>query len=310
MLSFRFHIVSLIAVFLALAIGIAAGSTFIDRAIVDSLQDRVDNVSANLDARRAENDALDEQLGDMEAYVTDSAPWLVQDRLNGRSIVVVAERGVDDGPVDAQVTLLRDAGAEVPGVVWLEPELDLSAAEDREALIEAFELDDEAAEDVEQALWSRLSAEVPSDAAAALGVLVEVGLAEIDTVGGDAVEPDEVRLTAGSVVLVTGPSSELDGLLTGVAAPALVAGGADVLVGEVFAEPDEGEADAAERGAALAPILDDAELRDVVATDDALDLLRGRTAAVLALEELAAGRVSHVGYGEGADAPVPTFPGS
>jgi len=31
---------------------------------------------------------------------------------------------------------------------------------------------------------------------------------------------------------------------------------------------------------------------------------------VLALDELAAGRVSHVGFGAGADAPVPPLPGS
>jgi hypothetical protein len=311
-LSFRFHIVSLIAVFLALAIGIAAGSTFIDRAIVDSLQDRVDTVSANLDVRRAENEALDGQIDDLEAYVTETAPWLVEDRLNGRSIVVVAERGIADEPVEAQVELLRQAGAQVPGIVWLEPELTLADGADRDEAVAAFELDQGDAAEVQQQVLERVAAEDPAEAGQALATLVEAGFAALDTVGGEAVDPLDVRMTAGSVLLVTGQSSELGaGVVTAAAAAALVDGGANVLVGEVYtvAGTDGGE-EVPARGDALAPILDDEELRDLVATDDALDLLRGRTAAVLALDELAAGRVSHVGFGAGADAPVPPLPGS
>jgi hypothetical protein len=311
-LSFRFHIVSLIAVFLALAIGIAAGSTFIDRAIVDSLQDRVDTVSANLDARRAENQQLSGQIDDLEAYVSDSAPWLVEDRLNGRSIVVVAERGVADEPVEAQVELLRQAGADVPGIVWLEEQLALAEPDDLQALVEAFELEEDEAGDVQQAVLARLASEDAEEGGEALALLVEAGFAELDTVGGDAVEPTEVRVAAGSTLLVTGQESQAGaGALTDVVARALVTGGSNVLVGEVYRVVDgDGGEERPERGEVLAPILDDAELREQVSTDDALDLTRGRTAAVLALEELAVGRVSHVGFGAGADGPVPPFPGS
>lgn len=309
MLSFRFHIVSLIAVFLALAIGIATGSTFVDRAIVDNLQDRVDTVSANLDARRAQNQALSQQIEGLEQYVSDSAPWLVEDRLNGRSVAVVAERGVDEAPVEAQVDLLRAAGASVPGVVWLEPGLAFEDADDRAEVAERLELDEATAGSLQQAVFDRLGAEVPDDGSEALAELVEVGLVQLDPVGGDAIEAADVRLVAGSVVLVTGLESELGGgEATARLAGALVAGGANVLVGEVFEVPDDDET--VRRGEVLAPILDDAELRGAVATDDALDLVRGRTAAVLALDELGVGRVTHVGYGEGADdGPVPQPPG-
>ena len=40
MINFRYHIVSLIAVFLALAIGVIMGSAVIDRAIVNRLEDQ------------------------------------------------------------------------------------------------------------------------------------------------------------------------------------------------------------------------------------------------------------------------------
>ena len=45
MISFRFHVVSITAVFLAIAIGVVVGSTYVDRAIVDNLQHRIETVS-------------------------------------------------------------------------------------------------------------------------------------------------------------------------------------------------------------------------------------------------------------------------
>jgi hypothetical protein len=311
-LSFRFHIVSLIAVFLALAIGIAVGSTFIDRAIVDSLQDRVDVVSANLDTRRAENEALSEQIDGLEEYVVDVAPWVVEDRLNGRSILVVAERGIEDEPVEATVEIMRQAGADVPGIVWLEPGLALRTAEERQVLSDTFgfEAGDEAL--LQARLWRRLSAEDPADAGEALALLVDAGLAELDTAGGEAVEPSTLRLSSGTVVLVTGNESAIspDGEHVARAAGVLTEANVAVMAGEVYLPAtSEGEDGAQRRGESLQPIVDDPLLSQTVSTDDALDLLRGRTSAVLVLDELAAGRVNHVGYGAGADGPVPP-PGS
>lgn len=313
MLSFRFHIVSLIAVFLALAIGIAVGSTFIDRAIVDSLQDRVDAVSANLDTRRAENDALSEQIDGLEDYVVDVAPWVVEDRLNGRSILVVAERGVEGEPVEATVDIMREAGADVPGIVWLEPGLALQTDEERQALADAFGFEAGDAALLQARLWRRLSADDPADAGDALALLVEAGLAEVDTAGGEAVEPSSLRLSSGTVVLVTGNESAISptGEQVARAAGVLTEASVAVMAGEVFEPPTSADEEGAQRrGESLQPIVDDPLLSQTVSTDDALDLLRGRTSAVLVLDELAAGRVSHVGYGAGADGPVPPPPGS
>ena len=44
MINFRFHLVSLTAVFLALGIGIAVGATVVDRATVDFLETRLKGV--------------------------------------------------------------------------------------------------------------------------------------------------------------------------------------------------------------------------------------------------------------------------
>ncbi len=50
MINFRFHLVSLVAVFLALAIGIVMGYGVLGQPTVDTLQDRIDVVEANAEA--------------------------------------------------------------------------------------------------------------------------------------------------------------------------------------------------------------------------------------------------------------------
>ena len=42
MINFRFHVVSLIAIFLALALGVVIGAGVIDRGVVDALDNRLD----------------------------------------------------------------------------------------------------------------------------------------------------------------------------------------------------------------------------------------------------------------------------
>ena len=54
MVNLRYHIVSIVAVFLALGIGIVMGSTVVDRGIVDVLNRRVDGVEKTLKAVRAD----------------------------------------------------------------------------------------------------------------------------------------------------------------------------------------------------------------------------------------------------------------
>ena len=61
MINFRFHVVSLVGVFLALALGVVIGSTVIDRAIVDRLSSQIDSIRKRADEQRAENRALRQQ---------------------------------------------------------------------------------------------------------------------------------------------------------------------------------------------------------------------------------------------------------
>ncbi|HYH28079.1 MAG TPA: copper transporter, partial [Actinomycetota bacterium] len=58
MISFRFHLVSLVAVFLALGLGILAGTTVLDRQIVSQLERQTDRLSRTAEGLREDVRAL------------------------------------------------------------------------------------------------------------------------------------------------------------------------------------------------------------------------------------------------------------
>jgi hypothetical protein len=134
MINFRFHIASLIAVFLALALGVVMGSTVVQRAIVDSLRDQIDRVERNVDSQRAKNAALSAENDRLNLYVAESAPYAVGGALTGQSVAVLAERGIDEDAVKAQVALLQTAGARVAGTLWLESAWNLADPASADAL--------------------------------------------------------------------------------------------------------------------------------------------------------------------------------
>src|SRR5207302_10817979 len=97
MINFRFHLASLIAVFLALAIGIVMGSTVVKEATVKGLRAEIHRVERSSNARQRENSALKSQVNDLQAYVRGSVPHSVPGSLSGVTVAIVAVRGVDGG---------------------------------------------------------------------------------------------------------------------------------------------------------------------------------------------------------------------
>jgi len=120
MINFRFHLVSLIAVFLALALGVVMGATVIDQAIVDSLNTRIDDVRNEANAQRSENSDLRRELDRLRSYVEGTDDFAVAGRLDGVPVAVMALRNVDGDTVNRAVELAQVAGAAAPGVLWLE----------------------------------------------------------------------------------------------------------------------------------------------------------------------------------------------
>src|SRR5215467_10806002 len=116
MINFRFHLVSLIAVFLALGLGILVGSTVVDQVIVDRLDREIKSVRHDSDAASAENSQLKDQISKYEDFLKKSAPYAVEQRLQDVPVAVIVDKGVDPAAAKDTLQMLKYAGADVPGL--------------------------------------------------------------------------------------------------------------------------------------------------------------------------------------------------
>ena len=134
MINFRFHLVSLIAVFLALGLGMLVGSTVVDPVIFDRLDREISSVSHESSQIKSDNGALQDQLTKLNDFLKKSAAYTVQQRLISAPIAIIAEKGIDTGAVNAVLAQVRAAGADVPGVLWLDDKWKLASVKDLTAL--------------------------------------------------------------------------------------------------------------------------------------------------------------------------------
>jgi Copper transport outer membrane protein, MctB len=120
-IDFRYHLVSIIAVFLALAIGIVVGSTALQGGTEDILRHAVNSVTKNNNTLRQQNNLLRQQVGADQTFAQDGRDRLLSGLLTGRSVVLVAAPGADGPTVDGITTAVQRAGATVTGQVSLTP---------------------------------------------------------------------------------------------------------------------------------------------------------------------------------------------
>jgi hypothetical protein len=134
-ISLRYHIVSLVAVFLALALGIVVGSTVLQEGTVSVLRATSERVRQESDRNSRENVSLRQELSRQQGFGAAVLPELVQGRLKDRPVILVGTDKVDGGTRDSVRKVLEDAGAEVDGQITLaDARLTLGAEADRTAV--------------------------------------------------------------------------------------------------------------------------------------------------------------------------------
>ena len=116
MFDLRYHVASLAAVFLALVIGILVGVGIADRGYVDKgvrglLEQRIAKLQSDLADARTKSENLAAEQRATQAFVTDTYPELMANRLRGKNIALVFL-----GPSDSQIRAsleqaLADGGA-------------------------------------------------------------------------------------------------------------------------------------------------------------------------------------------------------
>jgi hypothetical protein len=305
-INFRYHVVSLAAVFLALAIGLVVGTAAANGPIADNLKDQYNNVSADNQQLR---DQLNERTADLDKageFATETAPVLLANKLSGKKVLMLSLEGNNkdvDKSVDGIATFLQTAGATVTGKVKLTETFVAPTSKDQ--LLDTA--DKSAPPSVSGALPNQNDGVDTSAALLATLLVGRNGSAAVDgtrtvlqayesqrfiTFDGDFTAPAE------AVVLVAGPPTTGKDAKDRAAASMTVvnrfelAGG--LVVGGLSAIGVVGS------------VRSDTALNKQVSTVDNLVTAQGQVAAVLALADRIAGKTAgHYGTGDGATSMLP-----
>jgi hypothetical protein len=306
MINFRFHVVSLIAIFLALALGVVIGAGVIDRGVVDALDTRLNTVEANSERIKDKNNALTDRNDQLEGVVGGLQPFAVADALKGDDFAIVAVRGVNGDRVNALVTAAQQADATVTGTLWLEDKWALTDADSVKALQDALGTTTKNKNTLRTEGYQQLAQRLAAPDLLAGGdqdllvVLQQAGFLGFDAVR-DSTITDFPGRDAGVTLVVGNDQSLAPELVAAPAAKALHAADVPLVVASVWTEVTDGPG----RADSVQPIRDN-ELATTVSTVDDLDLVEGPATVVLAMSDLflTPPVVGHYGYGDGAQ-PLP-----
>ncbi len=312
MIDFRYHLVSLIAVFLAVALGVLIGTTALNDPIAANIEGQVTELEQDKRSLEDRTQQLQAQLNSSDAFAGAVAPSLVAGALVDRSVLLVlTDENVLPEQVDQVTALIASAGGTVSGTVRLQPEFsDPSTASSLQnyvtgpgmppAGVELPETDD-AGQLVggllAQALMIPPGGTAPGGAAASA---VLAGLVALDVLvpEGDSVTPADYAVVLTSGALTGEDAAERNATLVELVT-ALDAAGSGAVVA--------GDAHSAQEGGLVGVLRADPNLSVAVSTVDNVGSAAGRISTVLALGSEAEGTSGRYGAGEDAQ-PVPPLP--
>ena len=312
MIDFRFFVISIAAVFLALGLGIMIGSGFL-RDIDSRLESRVEDVVEREQDLRSQILELEDVRDTQREFLELVQPRVVDGLLFGEQVVMVEIEGTDAELVEGVSQVIEDAD----GITVLELRFNNRLRLDDEQAVGELAATLESISTNPTELRSQLGREMGarlSDAAVApprldgnrdrsqmrarelLAALEEDGF--ISFAGeGIADLPQGARF-----VFATGAATEPTWPAQEVVEPMGFALASETELGVVVAETSDSQWGIAE------DVRNDAETSDVVSTIDNAESVPGRITVTLGLS-LAPETIGHWGDDESATAPAPTPPG-
>jgi hypothetical protein len=328
LIDFRYHVVSIVAVFLALTVGLVIGSSYLSKVAYDELNNQLASLRGQNQTLHGTQSELSAQVRDRDSLIAALGPDAVAGKLTGHSVAVVMLPGADSASGDALADLLSKAGAEVTGEVTL-----------KSSLLDSGQMGKLASTGAKLPSAERGGVQLPSPSASASpsGPASVVALADIagavvhripaNTAGvgekgitpqasqdvltaySDAgfIEVKAASAASADLVVVLAPpapssasagNSAMDTLYLGFLKD-LTGGGRSL--GAVLAGP----ASSASSPGLLGVALKDGWVSKNVSTADTADQPAGRIITVFALAEAASGKTGHYGLTGTADGPLP-----
>lgn len=318
MIDFRYHIVSLISVFLALAVGIALGAGPLKETIGDTLTGQVQQLRSEKDNLRTQLDDANGDLADSTTYIDATAGRMLPGALPGRRVAVVALGEVpakQHGAIDDRLT---QAGATISaevtlGASWTDP----AQRSYRQALVSQMLPHMKISPDPTASAEEQL-------ATALVEGLVQANPADPDKLSDDAQDlldilssksagtplisvKKDVAAPADAIVVLAVPGEESSSATQASPAPSTetIAAQLAVVVAAQRYSTGAALADGPRGSSSLTDaVLSDDTLSDTITTVSSTDQVPGQVSVPLALAARIAAVNGHYGFGDG-ETPLP-----
>jgi hypothetical protein len=309
-IDFRYHLVSIISIFLALAVGIVLGAGPLQSNLGNQLSDQVS-------ALRTEKQALNDQLASNQKLIDASddygkavQPRVVEGRLVGHRAVVIVLPSSDGAIVKNVEEVVPESGASLAGTLtissdWFDPtkaaDRDQAAHDAATALgLESGATGDALLTEVLAAL--AVSVSTPAASAQHTAALKVLGDADLVDSSVPELAPGDLAIVvsgdfAGTEAEVNAQSDSIRALVTDLAKGSrstVVAGGEPVAAA---GQPVSSNA--------VAAVREKSDTAGIVATVDHARSGNGPALVVLAVESALQDRIGHYGIATGATATVP-----
>jgi hypothetical protein len=315
-IDFRYHLVSIAAIFLSLAIGIVVGATTLREPALRTLQSGNSNLAKENQAYRQQVRQMQQQQDGDNQFAQQLTPQIVQQRLNGERVVFIVTPGASQNIHDQATKVISAAGGTVSGQVTIQKKF---FDDDQVAVL------DQLADNVKPSDLTLPTGATPYDKAAAVlaNAVVTNQPAKAgreDAAGGEILSgfKDQGFVTVSgtpggraTLAVVIAPSTPYQGQGVDTDNRALVslASALDASArGAVVAGPYQ----AAQDGG-LIEVLRGTGTAERVSTVDTADAPSGQVVLVLALAAELTGKSGKYGIGSGVDSylptPVPTVKG-
>ncbi|WP_067485898.1 copper transporter [Actinomadura hibisca] len=309
MIDFRYHLVSIVAIFLALALGIILGSTTLSQSVTNGLRRQANSVAQTNEQLKRQQRQLEGQIKGEQQFADVLGPQIVIGRLKGQSVVLVETPGASNDSIERVGELAKEAGATVTGRVTLQKKF----------------LDDDQTETVNQlsAQLKPTDLELPGDAGAyakagavlasaivtrdaartgredAAGGTVLNGFREAGyvTTSGKPGQHATLAVVIAPSAPYAYPGGDVDNKALLSVAAGLDAAGRGVVMG--------GPAESAQEGGLVTALRDSDDDKNISSTD-AVDTASGQVVAILALQNELAGKPGQYGTGAGASGYLPS----
>jgi len=308
-ISFRYHIVSIVSVFLALAIGVALGGGPLKGEVDNTLVDQVQRDRQEKSALQAQITALKAGNAFTDRFAQDVAPTLVGDTLRNRVVTLVVLPTAQQSDVDGVTQLVGAAGGSVGTTLRVGDQLVDAGGK---------QLVDELGSQLE---GQAKDVSVPADASAYERMGALIGRAFGTTADGGAA-PDsatsavEGGLSAAKLLSVDGKVDRRGDLFLFVAGEGKGSGddqGTGTIVTALASAVDDatdkvvvaGPVSSAREGGVVKAVRDDVSAAQDVSTVDSLGRAAGQVVAVMALAGQAAGQAGQYGAVDAADGAMP-----